>query len=336
MAPEGVQTGARFARLIVSMQGATRFQRVCNCAEDLKARIRAIDHVPVIASHRDGVSIDVELPKNFRQFVTLGQLREYAPDNAGRAPVFPVGQDVAGRGYWADLSDANHAHYLVAGTTGSGKSEFLKSLMAGMAGLLGPDRLRFIPIDPKRVTFQLSGDSPYFGPPGQSIGVAHTAEEAGPLLKWCSEETERRYQLLRDRGVSDLNQLDPDDPDTPPRVVVVCDEFPDLISDPALKEQLNRFMIKTATKARAAGIHLVLAAQRPEARVVTTQLRSNLPGRICLRVASTADSKIVLDRPDAADLLGNGDLLWNYGVEPLRLQGPLVSTEEFEDALRIG
>ena len=336
VAPEDVQTGARFARLTVSMLGTTRVQRVYKCAEDLKARIKSIDHVPVIDTHGDGVSIDVQLPKEFRQIVTLGQLREYAPDNSGAAPVFPVGQDVAGRGYWADLSDANHAHYLVAGTTGSGKSEFLKSLMAGMAGLLGPDRLRFIPIDPKRVTFQLSGDSPYFGPPGTNTGIAHTAEEASPLLEWCGQETERRYQLLRDRGVSDLNQLDPHDPDTPPRVVVVCDEFPDLISDPELKEQLNRFLVKTATKARAAGIHLVLAAQRPDARVVTTQLRSNLPGRICLRVASTADSKIVLDRPDAADLLGHGDLLWRDGVDFRRLQGPLVSMEEFEDALRIG
>ncbi len=116
---------------------------------------------------------------------------------------------------------------------------------------------------------------------------------------------------------------------------MVCDEFPDLVAEKDLKRELEIPLKRLSAKARAAGIHLVLAAQRPEARVVTTQLRSNLPGRICLQVASAADSKIVLDQPDASDLLGEGDLLWREKGRLLRLQSPLLKADELKRDLRI-
>jgi len=325
--PAKVQIGPRFARLLVKPQGSTTVNQVRNKAEDLKTRLDDIKTNPLIDAQANGISIDVELPGDYRRVVTLAEMQADAAEGA----VFPLGQDVAGKNYWGDFANSVSAHYLVAGTTGSGKSEFLRSMITGLARMLPPEELQFVLIDPKRLTFNFSGTSAYF-----LCEPVYDAEEALPRLQDCFKETEKRYKQLSKQRVKDLDQWRQKGDGAPPRIVVICDEFPDLVADANFKKELESPLKRLSAKARAAGVHLVLAAQRPEAKVVTPQIRSNLPGRVCLKVASVADSKIVLEQPDAANLLGNGDLLWRSGAGLVRLQGPLVTDEELEDALCIG
>ena len=228
-----------------------------------------------------------------------------------------------------DLSDPANCHLLVAGTTGSGKSEFLKSALAGLAAGLAPEALRLFLVDPKQVTFNLPGDSPYLAEP-----VVLDAAEAVPVLERCTAEMGRRYALLRTRGKEHVGELAGSDAQA--RWVVVIDEFADLMTDKATKKELEAQLRRLGGMARAAGIHLVLGTQRPEASVVTPLLRSNLPGRVGLQVATERDAKLVLDDPDAAYLLGKGDLLLRRGGGLTRLQSPFVAKPELEKLLRVG
>ncbi len=320
----GPQIGPTFARFLVEPYPSTTINKIRGRAEDLKIGL-AVETLPLIGSQGGLVSIDVELPASFRRTVRLRDL----PAGPPGTPSFPVGQDVAGETHWLDFSDPNFCHALVAGTTGSGKSEFLKAMIASLAARLGPDRLRFALIDPKQVTFNFGQEpGPFLLRP-----VALGAEEALGIVEDVFNEGERRFAEMRDRRLEDLGQWQAIDPKAPPRIVVVFDEFADLMTDKATKKALETPLKRLGGKARAAGIHLVLATQRPEASVVTPLLRSNLPARICLKVASEADSKLILRRPDGADLLGRGDLLWECGGGALRLQSPFVDREELERAL---
>lgn len=157
---------------------------------------------------------------------------------------------------------------------------------------------------------------------------------AVPLKTECCEEMERRYALFRHLGKEHIGELT--GRDVVPRWIVVIDEFADLmLGDRQAKKTLDTLFKRLGAKARAAGIHLVLGTQRPEASVVTPLLRSNLPGRISLQVATERESKLILDEPHAAHLLDKGDLLWRRGGSLMRLQSPLVSREELEQALRL-
>jgi len=249
------------------------------------------------------------------------------PSSLANEPAFPAGVDVAGRVEWLNLSEPESCHLLVAGTTGSGKSEFLKAMLAGLALRLGPDRIRFRLIDPKRVTFNVSLDCPFLGGP-----VVYDGNDAIPVLEECFDEMERRYELMQKRGTDHIRHLT--GTDAVPRWVVVFDEFADLMVDKPTRKVLEPLLKRLGAKARASGIHLVLGTQRPEATVVTPLLRSNLPGRIGLQVATERESKLFLDEPDAAYLFGKGDLVWKRGGGLTRLQSPFVAKPEFDQILR--
>lgn len=323
------QTGARFARLVVQPLGSTTIGRVRARAEDLKIRLE-LQHCPIIDSQAGGISVDVQLPQPLSRVVDFGEVVSSSSKETC-STIFPLGQDVGGNNHWLDLADPNNCHVLVAGMTGSGKSEFLKVLLGGLACRHSPEKLQFVLIDPKRVTFNF-GDrpSPYFRNP-----IGYDIQDALPLVESCLAETEHRYQQLSQRGYSDLRQWQEDDHTAPPRIVVVFDEFADLMADSETKKKLETPLRRVGAIARAAGIHLILATQRPEASVITPLLRSNLPGRISFRVSSKADSEMILGRPEAADLLGKGDLLWKHGGGLRRLQSPLISQDELEVLLRI-
>ena len=163
--------------------------------------------------------------------------------------------------------------------------------------------------------------------------MVYDGTEAIPVLEECFDEMERRYELMQNRRVDHVRQLSGSD--AVPRWVVVFDEFADLMVDKSTKKVLEPLLKRLGAKARAAGIHLVLGTQRPEASVVTPLLRTNLPGRIGLQVTTERESKLFLDQPDAAYLFGKGDLVWKRGGGLTRLQSPFVSKAEFDHFLRI-
>lgn len=154
-----------------------------------------------------------------------------------------------------------------------------------------------------------------------------------PLIEDSFKETKRRYELLKVRKLEKVSELQ--GKDALPQIVMIIDEFADLMIDKESKKQLEKPLKSIGALARAAGIHLVLATQRPEASIVTPVLRSNLPGRIGFQVASEADSKLILGVTDAFRLLGKGDLLWKHGGSLMRLQAPLVDRDDVEKALRL-
>jgi S-DNA-T family DNA segregation ATPase FtsK/SpoIIIE len=323
--PAGLDIGPTFARLKVRPLNQTSVAKVRNWARDLRVNL-GLDDLPLVADQAGFISIDVRRPD--RQTVPFAGVPKSAPPDWNGRPAFPVGVDVGGRCHWLDLAGPSTCHLLVAGTTGSGKSEFLKAMLAGLAARLGPLDLHFLLIDPKRVTFNLSGASPYLPHP-----VAHTVEEALPLVQECFRETERRYALLEARRLEHVGQLRGSE--ALPRWVVVMDEFADLMADRDAKKELETTLKRIGALARAAGIHLVLATQRPEAGVVTPLLRANLPTRVCLRVDGERNSTLILDEPGGQHLLGRGDLFWKRGGGLLRLQSPFVGREELETILRV-
>lgn len=323
--PIGVQLGPTFARFKLKPLGRTSVGKVRNHANDLRTHIGDIADVPVITDQPGFISIDIRRPD--RQTISLAQCLPVPPDLAHK-PAFPVGVDVAGKPAWLNLADPSSCHILAAGTTGSGKSEFLKSMIASLASRLSPLELQFILIDPKRVTFNFNGKSPYLLRP-----VAHTIEEAMPLVQECFAETERRYKILQKKGLEQVGQLN--GKDALPRIVVIFDEFADLMADRESKLELEGSLKRIGALARAAGIHLVLATQRPDKDVVTPLLKANLPTRICLRVDGERNSKIILDEEGGENLLGNGDLFWKHGSGILRLQGAYVPKIELEAILRM-
>ena len=324
--PVGVELGPTFARLKVRPAGAkTTFKLVSNKGVDLRIHL-GLGRQPIIDSQAGHISVDVQLPR--RRTVTLAEAWASLPSGKDDRPIFPVGQDVSGRTHWLDLAEPADCHILVAGTTGSGKSEFLRALIAALACRLSYEQVQFVLIDPKRVTFNIGEESPYLLCP-----VAHDLDEALPLVQECLDLTKERFALLEKRKLSNVSELQ--ETELLPRIVLVIDEFANLMEDKGAKKVFSSLLKQIGSMARAAGIHLVVATQRPDKDVVQPILRDNLPGRIALQVPGEAGSKLILDSPEAAYLLGKGDLLWKHGGSLLRLQSPFVAPDEFEDCLKI-
>jgi S-DNA-T family DNA segregation ATPase FtsK/SpoIIIE len=319
--PIDAQLGPTFVRLRLKPLGRTFIGRIRNHANDLRTHLADIKTVPVISDQSGYISIDVQRPD--RQSVPLAQYLAEPPAKLDGHLAFPIGVDVAGKPYWLKAT----CHVLVAGTTGSGKSEFLKAMLAGLTARLSPIDLKLVLVDPKRVTFNFPNTSPYLLHP-----VAHTIEEAMPLVEECFEETERRYALLEKRNLEHVGQLT--GKDALPRIFIVFDEFADLMADKTSRKELETSMKRIGALTRAAGIHLVLATQRPDKDVVTPQLKANLPARICLRVDGERNSKIILDEKGGENLLGHGDF-WKHGGGMIRLQGMYVAKAELEKMLRL-
>ncbi|WP_435010866.1 FtsK/SpoIIIE domain-containing protein [Tundrisphaera lichenicola] len=322
--PDGFEIGPTFARLRVRPVGKTNFMSICNKAVDLRISL-GLEVVPIVGSQAGCISIDIQRPD--RAVVTLAEALADAPENLAGKPAFPVGKDVGGQTHWLNLAEPSDCHILVAGTTGSGKSEFLRSMIATLAARLGPDHLQFLLIDPKRVTFNLRGTSPYLRAP-----IAYDIDEALPLIQGCMTEMDRRYKLLEERKLSNVSELPAE---FLPRIVLIIDEFASFLEDKESKKLVTALLKRIGAMARAAGIHLILSTQRPDKDVVTPILRENLPGRIALKVSSKGGSNLILGSPEAENLLGKGDLFWKRGGELLRLQSPFVGQDALERILGV-
>jgi S-DNA-T family DNA segregation ATPase FtsK/SpoIIIE len=228
-----------------------------------------------------------------------------------------IGVDLDGKLVEADLSDANTCHFLVGGTTGSGKSEFLRSLLLSLLYRHSPQQLKIALVDPKRVTFPEFAQIPWLYAP-----IVKDSEDAIALMENLVTEMERRYQRFELAGCSHLDAYNQKHNPLLPRLVCIFDEYADFMTEKDIRNALELSIKRLGSMARAAGIHLIIATQRPEAKVVTPIIRSNLPGRVALRTASEADSEIILGgkQSEAAYLLGKGDLLYQVGAKLQRLQ----------------
>lgn len=217
---------------------------------------------------------------------------------------------------------------LVAGTTSSGKSEWLLTALASLVDTNTPRSLQLMLIDPKRVTLSRFHNQRFLL---ENVPLLETPAEAIRGLKQLIDLMEERYQLLSKYGCTDLAMLQTKVPDeAPPRIVCFCDEYGNLVAKKKDRELIELSINQLGAKARAAGIHLIVATQDPRAQIVSPILKANLGGRVCLRTVSALQSRMILEENGAESLLGHGDLLFKITGEPLRLQSPLLRDQERE------
>ena len=343
------QMGPVVTRFEVSLAPGLKASKVTGIAKDL-ARSLSMASVRVVEVIPGKPYIGIEVPNPQRQMVRLIELlkTEAYQDPDGLISM-AMGKDIAGRPVIADLAKA--PHMLVAGTTGSGKSVLVNSLLLSMLLKYTPEQLRLIMIDPKQLELANYGDIPHLLTP-----VVTDMTEAASALAWSVAEMERRYQLMslfKVRKLDEFNKkimaaeqngeplLDPlwrpndsvSQDRAPklkplPQIVIVADEFADMIMQ--VGKQAEELITRLAQKSRAAGIHLILATQRPSVDVITGLIKANIPVRAALRVNSKVDSRTILDAGGAEDMLGHGDMLFlgPGQIEPNRVHGAFISDGE--------
>jgi S-DNA-T family DNA segregation ATPase FtsK/SpoIIIE len=323
----GVVQGPQVIRIKLKPLAGVKVVSLANRAADLQIAL-ALDEPPLIQPAKGFVVID--LPRANRPTVLLTDYLK-KKDGVGGPMVFPVGVDVEGDTIIADFCDSNTCHVLVAGTSGSGKSEWLKSLVASLAFRNVPERLRFAVVDPKILTFSSVEASPYLWRP-----VATAIDAALAILEAAVVEMENRYASLAKEGFLSIADRFKGGFFDVPFIVIVFDEFADLVlTGGKEKKQFEEMVARLAGKGRAAGIHLVLATQRPDRTVVTGLVKSNLPMKVCLRVANSINSQIVVGGPGAESLLGKGDLLCDLGRGVIRAQSYYLPHAEFSGIMKV-
>ena len=269
--------------------------------------------------------VGIEIPNRDTHIVGLRSIIEEVEFASGESQlVFALGRDVAGAARAADLT--RMPHLLIAGATGSGKSVMVNALIASLLFRSSPQELRLILVDPKRV--ELSG---YNGLPHLLVPVITDADKASAALRWAVTEMESRYRIFAAAGARNLaayNESREDKNDRLPFIVIIIDELADLMMQDG--RATEEPVVRIAQKARATGIHMVLATQRPSVNVVTGLIKANIPSRIAFSMVSQVDSRTVLDAPGAEDLIGRGDMLFqpSDAPRPIRLQGVFVSDTE--------
>ena len=314
--------GPSFLRFPIQPARGVRPEAIRKLAGAVQVRLELL--APPFIHTADGrLVVDVARPD--RQPVLFASVRDQMPppDPDLGSSTLPVGVDLEGRLRMADLADSADCHFLVAGTTGSGKSEWLRAMIAGLLVTNTPETLRFLLIDPKRNAFNELAGSPYLWGDRRIV----YPDEVNPIdcLDQLVDEMESRYRQLQEAGVDHLAGLQAQGVQIP-RIVCVCDEYADLISQG--RKEIEARIRRLGQKARAAGIHLVLAVQQPSREIVKGTLQATIPARVGLRVTSRIESHMLLNRAGAEDLLGNGDLLFKDIGEPVRLQGLYLPLEE--------
>ncbi|WP_373976266.1 DNA translocase FtsK 4TM domain-containing protein [Chitinibacter sp. SCUT-21] len=318
--------------------------QIVNLMKDL-ARALGLVSIRVVETIPGKTYMGLELPNPTRQMIRLSEIMSSEPYHAMQSKLTLVlGKDITGKPIVTDLAKA--PHMLVAGTTGSGKSVGVNAMILSLVYKATPDEVRFIMIDPKMLELSIYDEIPHLLAP-----VVTDMKLAANALNWCVAEMEKRYKLLSALGVRNIagyNQkikdaekagkkltnpftLTPDDPEPLehlPFIVVVVDEFADLMM--VAGKKIEELIARLAQKARAAGIHLILATQRPSVDVITGLIKANIPTRLAFQVSSKIDSRTILDQMGAEALLGQGDMLFlppGSGY-PLRVHGAFVADEE--------
>jgi S-DNA-T family DNA segregation ATPase FtsK/SpoIIIE len=294
--------------------------KVRNLQQDIAYALAATE-VRILAPIPGKSAVGVEVPNTKAATVTLGDVfREYPNANDWSLPV-GLGKDISGRAVFLDLAEM--PHLLVAGTTGSGKSVMLNGLLTSLLLTTDPRQVKMVLIDPKRVEFSQFARVPHLIAP-----IVTDIKKAANALSWAVSEMERRYEVLERFGVRSLDSYNDRSEKPMPYVVIIIDELADLMMSAAAK--VEDAVIRLAQKARAVGIHLVVATQRPSVDVITGMIKANVPSRIAFAVSSQIDSRVVLDTPGAEALLGRGDMLFKpvSALRPSRVQGAYISEAE--------
>jgi DNA segregation ATPase FtsK/SpoIIIE, S-DNA-T family len=319
----GQVVGPRVTRYELQLAPGTKVGKVAALKDDL-AYALATTEIRILAPIPGKQAVGVEVPNLSPNIVTLGDIFDDLPASASPLTAW-LGKDISGASVHADL--ARMPHILIAGTTGSGKSGCINTMLCSILLRATPDDVRMILVDPKRVELGLYESIPHLLTP-----VVSSPKTASAVLTNVLTEMERRYErmsLARARNLAELNRALRKRGDQPlPYLLVVIDELADLMM--VSPQEVEDAVIRLAQKSRAVGIHLVLATQRPSVDVITGMIKANVPSRIAFAVSSQTDSRVILDTSGAESLLGQGDMLFKpLGTSRLqRVQGAYVSEEE--------
>ncbi len=349
-----VQPGPVITRFELRPAPGVKVNQISNLAKDLARALSAIS-VRVVEIIPGKSVVGLEIPNEKREIVTLGEIIKSKPyDEVGSALALALGKDIGGVPVVADL--ARMPHLLIAGTTGSGKSVGINAMVLSLVYKATPEHVRMIMIDPKMLELSV-----YEGIPHLLSPVVTDMKQAANALRWCVAEMERRYQLMSALGVRNIGGFnrkvkdaadggkpikdpirlqkivqgvpgvvaeDVEDLTTLPFIVVIIDELADLMM--IVGKKVEELIARLAQKARAAGIHLILATQRPSVDVITGLIKANIPTRIAFQVSAKVDSRTILDQSGAESLLGHGDMLYlPPGTSiPTRVHGAFVSDQE--------
>ncbi|HEX5028745.1 MAG TPA: DNA translocase FtsK 4TM domain-containing protein [Gaiellaceae bacterium] len=319
----GQISGPRVTRYELQLAPGTKVSKVAGLKDDLSYAL-ATTEIRILAPIPGKQAVGVEVPNLSPKLVTLGDIFGDLPATASPLSVW-LGKDISGNSVWTDL--ARMPHLLIAGTTGSGKSGCINTILTSTLLRATPDEVRMILIDPKRIELNYYESIPHLLTP-----VVSSPKEAATVLMNVVQEMERRYERLsfvRARSLPEANRAFRARGEAPlPYLLVVIDELADLMM--VSPQAVEDCVIRLAQKSRAVGIHLVLATQRPSVDVITGMIKANVPSRIAFAVSSQTDSRVILDGAGAESLLGQGDMLFKpLGTSRLqRVQGAYVSEEE--------
>ncbi|MDH3308191.1 MAG: DNA translocase FtsK, partial [Acidimicrobiia bacterium] len=322
--------GPTVTRYEIELAAGVKVSRITNLSHDIAYALATPD-IRLLAPIPGKSAIGVEVPNRRRRIVTLGDILRSPEAAAAEHPLtVAVGMDINGTPTLVNLAELPHV--LIAGATGAGKSSSINSLVTSLLMRTTPDDVRLIMVDPKRVEL-----GQYNGVPHLLTRVITNPKKASDALKWAVEEMDRRYDLLADAGVRDIGGyrekldiggLDPEGFDRFPYLVVIIDELNDLMM--VAGREVESSIVRIAQMARAVGIHLVIATQRPSVNVITGVIKANVPSRMAFSVASQTDSRVIIDTIGADKLVGMGDMLLVTAKEPKpeRIQGAWVSERE--------
>ena len=323
---ENITYGPAITRFELTLATGIKVNRVLSLQDDIQMAMAAYS-VRIEAPIPGKRAIGIEIPNDKTQAVHLRGLLEDQKFRNSTPLTVALGRDIPGKPIYCDL--AKMPHLLIAGQTGSGKSVCINTILCSILCKSTPDDVRLIMVDPKVVELSV-----YNGIPHLIMPVVTDARKVSNLLKWAVVEMERRYRLFSESSVRNLEgyneYLKYNGEKALPLILIIIDELADLMS--VVGKDVETQISRLAAKARAAGIHLIIATQRPSVDVITGVIKANLPSRIAFSVASSVDSRTILDQVGAEKLLGRGDMLYypSTANKPIRGQGAFVSDSEVE------
>ena len=331
-----ITVGPTVTRYALKPAEGMKLSRIVGLQSDLALALAA--HPIRIEAPIPGKSlVGIEIPNKVKSTVGLATLLADSNfQNSAKPLTVALGRGISGKACFGNLAKMPHA--LIAGTTGSGKSVTIHSVITSLLYRNGPEDMKFIFVDPKRVELTLYNKIPHLLTP-----VITDAKKAILALKWAAKEMDRRYDILESESVRDIesyhknilssNKKDEKIPDKMPYIVIIIDELADIMS--SYPRELESAIVRLAQMSRAVGIHLILSTQRPEVNVITGLIKANIPARIALKVSSGIDSRTILDATGAEKLLGAGDMLYSSGeAQPERLQSAFISESEVKKVVK--